>query len=46
MPEEIVPSKVSAKVENRILKMDPPKKNLTHGDGATKVDVKQSLSCP
>lgn len=40
VPEEIVPSKVSAKVENGILKMDLPKKSPTHGDEATRVDIK------
>ncbi|MEO9295349.1 MAG: Hsp20/alpha crystallin family protein [Nitrososphaera sp.] len=40
MHEEIVPSRVAAKVENGILKMDIPKKNPTHGEEATRVDVK------
>ena len=42
MPEEIVPSKVAAKVENGVLKVDLPKKTPTKaGEGeATKIDVK------
>lgn len=41
VPEEIVPSRVSAKVENGILKLELPKKNPTPpSEGATKVDVK------
>jgi HSP20 family protein len=41
LPEEIVPSRVAAKVENGILKIDLPKKMPTKGEGeATKVDVK------
>jgi HSP20 family protein len=41
LPEEIIPSKVAAKVENGILKVDLPKKSPTKGEGeATKVDVK------
>jgi HSP20 family protein len=41
LPEEIVPSKVAAKVENGILKVDLPKKTPTKGEGqATKIDVK------
>lgn len=41
LPEEILPSRVAAKVENGILKVDLPKKTPTKGEGeATKVDVK------
>lgn len=41
LPEEIVPSKVAAKVENGILKVDLPKKTPTKTEGeVTKVDVK------
>ena len=42
LPEEIVPSKVAAKVENGVLKVDLPKKTPTKGgeDEATKIDVK------
>lgn len=41
LPEEIVPSKVSAKVENGILRLDLPKKNPTESEGeATRVEVK------
>jgi HSP20 family protein len=41
LPEEIVPSKVAAKVENGVLKIDLPKKTPTKGEGeATKIDVK------
>jgi HSP20 family protein len=41
LPEEIVPSRVAAKVENGILKVDLPKKTPTKGEGeATKVEVK------
>lgn len=41
LPEEIIPSKVAAKVENGILKVDLPKKNPTRAEGeVTKVDVK------
>jgi HSP20 family protein len=41
LPEEIVPSKVSAKVENGILRLDLPKKNPTESeDEATRVEVK------
>jgi HSP20 family protein len=42
LPEEIVPSKVAAKVENGVLKVDLPKKAPTKaGEGeATKIDVK------
>jgi HSP20 family protein len=40
LPEEIVPSKVAAKVENGVLKVDLPKKTPTKGEGeATKIDV-------
>ena len=41
LPEEIIQSKVSAKVENGILKLDLPKKNPTEREGqSTKVEVK------
>jgi HSP20 family protein len=41
LPEEIVPSKVSAKVEDGILKVDLPKRTPTRTEGeTTKVDVK------
>lgn len=41
LPEEIVPSKVAAKVENGVLKVDLPKKIPTKAEGeATKIDVK------
>ena len=41
LPEEIVPSKVAAKVENGVLKVDLPKKTPTKGEGeATKINVK------
>jgi HSP20 family protein len=41
LPEEIIPSKVSAKVENGILRLDLPKKNPTESESeATKVEVK------
>ena len=40
VPEEIVPSKVTAKVENGILKLELPKKNPTRGEDTTLVDVK------
>jgi HSP20 family protein len=41
LPEEIVPSRVAAKVENGILKVDLPKKTPTKTEGdVTKVDVK------
>lgn len=41
LPEEIIPSKVSAKVENGILKLDLPKKNPTESESqATRVQVK------
>jgi HSP20 family protein len=41
LPEEIIPSNVSAKVENGILKLDLPKKNPTEAESqATKVQVK------
>lgn len=40
VPEEIVTSKVTAKVENGILKLELPKKNPTRGEDATRVDVK------
>jgi HSP20 family protein len=41
LPEEIIPSKVAAKVESGILRLDLPKKNPTESEGeATKVEVK------
>jgi HSP20 family protein len=41
LPEEIVPSKVAAKLENGILKVELPKKTPTKGESeATKVDIK------
>jgi HSP20 family protein len=41
LPEEIIPSKVSAKVENGILRLSLPKKNPTESEGeATRVEVK------
>jgi HSP20 family protein len=41
LPEEIVPSKVAAKVENGVLKVDLPKKTPTKGESeATRIDVK------
>lgn len=40
VPEEIVPSKVIAKVNNGILTVDLPKKNPSKAKQATKVDVK------
>lgn len=41
LPEEIIPSKVAARVENGILKVDIPKKTSTKTEGdVTKVDVK------
>jgi HSP20 family protein len=41
LPEEILPSKVTAKVENGILKVDLPKRNPTKAESeSTKVDVK------
>ncbi len=41
LPEEIVPSRVAAKMENGILKVDLPKKVPTKNESeATKVDVK------
>jgi HSP20 family protein len=41
LPEEIIDSRVSAKVENGILKVDLPKKTPTKGESeVTKVDVK------
>jgi HSP20 family protein len=41
LPEEIVPSKVAAKVENGVLKVDLPKKIPTKGESeATRIDVK------
>lgn len=41
LPEEIIPSRVAAKLESGILKVDLPKKTPTKGEGeATRVDVK------
>lgn len=41
LPEEVLPSKVSAKVVNGILRLDLPKKNPTEGESeATRVEVK------
>lgn len=40
VPEEIVPSKVSAKVESGVLKLELPKKIPTRGEDETKVDVR------
>lgn len=41
LPEEIIPSKVTAKMENGMLKLDLPKKVPTKGESeATKVEVK------
>ena len=41
LPEEIIPSRVAAKMENGILKVDLPKKIPTKAEGeVTKVDVK------
>jgi HSP20 family protein len=41
LPEEIMPSRVSAKVENGILKVELPKKTPTKAESeSTKVDVK------
>ena len=41
LPEEIMPSKVAAKLESGILKVDLPKKTPTKGESeATRVDVK------
>lgn len=41
LPEEIIPSKVSAKVENGILRLDLPKKNPTESESeVTRVEVK------
>jgi HSP20 family protein len=41
LPEEVIPSKTAAKVENGILKLELPKKNPTNGESeATKVEVK------
>lgn len=40
VPEEIVPSKVNAKMENGILKLELPKKTPTRGDDETRVEVK------
>ena len=41
LQEEIIPSKVSARVENGILKLELPKKTPTEGESqATRVEVK------
>jgi HSP20 family protein len=41
LPEEIVPSKVDAKVENGVLKVDLPKKTPTKAEEeTTKIDIK------
>jgi HSP20 family protein len=41
LPEEIIPSKVSAKVENGILRLELPKKNPSESESeATRVEVK------
>jgi HSP20 family protein len=41
LPEEIIPSKVSAKVENGILRLDLPKKSPTESESEeTRVEVK------
>jgi HSP20 family protein len=40
VPEEIVPSKVSAKMENGILKVELPKKVPTKGDDEARVEVR------
>ena len=41
LPEEIIPSKVSAKVQNGILRLDLPKKNSTERESeGTSVEVK------
>ncbi len=41
LPEEIIPSKVSAKLENGVLRVDLPKKNPTDSESeATRVEVK------
>lgn len=40
VPEEIVPSKVNAKVNNGILTLDLPKRNPSKAKQATKVEVK------
>jgi HSP20 family protein len=41
LPEEIIPSKITAKVENGILRLDLPKKNPTESESeATRVEVK------
>lgn len=40
VPEEIVPSKVNAKMENGILKLELPKKTPTKSDDETRVEVK------
>ena len=41
LPEEIIPSKVSAKVENGILRLDLPKKNPRESESeATRIEVK------
>lgn len=41
LPEEIIPSKVSANLENSILRVDLPKKNPKDSESkATRVEVK------
>jgi HSP20 family protein len=41
LPEEILPSKVTAKVDNGVLKLELPKRSPTKAEGeSTKVDVK------
>jgi HSP20 family protein len=41
LPEEIIPSKVSAKVENGILRLELPKKNPREREGeGTRIEVK------
>ncbi|MDQ3902546.1 MAG: Hsp20/alpha crystallin family protein, partial [Thermoproteota archaeon] len=41
LPEEIIPSKVSAKVDNGILRLDLPKKNPRESESeATRIEVK------
>ena len=41
LPEEVISSKVSARLENGILRVDLPKKNPTESESeATRIDVK------
>lgn len=40
VPEEIVPSKVSARMENGILRLELPKKSPSKGDEEARVEVK------